>query len=157
MFPFIAVGIRGRAFVEEFRSAFEAECARRRREPRSVRFGAQLLAHRGENDAEVERGAEAGRLMYRMTGRLMAGTQSLRGGLVDLSGSEPADDVSTGQIASGSLVGGDEHVRRQLAWLEEVGVTDLSLNFRYGDLDTASVRRSMERVAELAGLRSTAR
>jgi hypothetical protein len=43
-------------------------------------------------------------------------------------------------------------VRSQLAWLREIGVTDLSLNFRYGDLDSASVRRSMERVAELAGL-----
>src|SRR5260370_11727866 len=157
MFPFIAVGLRGGAFVEEFRRAVEAEGAGRRREARSVRFGAQLLAHHGDDDAEVERGAEAGRLMYRITGRLMAGTQRVRGGLVDLSGSEPADDVASGQIASGSLVGGDEHVRRQLAWLEEVGVTDLSLNFRYGDLDTASMRRSMERVAELAGLRSTAR
>ncbi len=157
LFPFIAVGVKGRAFVEEFRRAFEAECAMRGREPRSVRFGAQLLAHTGDDEAEVERGAEAGRLMYRMTGRLMAGTQRVRAGLVDLSGTEPAADVATDQIASGSLVGGDEHVRRQLAWLEEVGVTDLSLNFRYGDVDTASVRRSMERVAELAGLRSTAR
>jgi hypothetical protein len=43
-------------------------------------------------------------------------------------------------------------VRSQLGWLEEIGVTDLSLNFRYGDLDTASVRHSMERVAALAGL-----
>lgn len=151
LYPFIAVGVRGRGFVEEFRRVFEAECARRGTDPRSVRFGAQLLAHHGDG-AEVERGAQAGRLMYRMTGRLQAGTQRVRAGVVDVSGTEPSADVPTAQIASGSLVGGDEHVRGQLAWLEALGVTDLSLNFRYGDLDTASVRRSMERVAALAGL-----
>jgi alkanesulfonate monooxygenase SsuD/methylene tetrahydromethanopterin reductase-like flavin-dependent oxidoreductase (luciferase family) len=151
LYPFIAVGVRGRAFVEEFRRAFEAECARRGADPGSVRFGAQVLAHHG-GPGDVERGAEAGRLMYRITGRLMAGTQRVRGGLVDMSGTEPSADVPTGQITSGSLVGDDEHVRSQLAWLEGLGVTDLSLNFRYGDLDTPSVRRSMERVAELASL-----
>jgi len=151
LYPFIAVGVRGRAFVEEFRRAFEAECARRSVAPASVRFGAQLLAHHGDA-AEVERGAQAGRLMYRITGRLMAGTQRVRAGLVDMSGTEPSADVPTEQIVSGSLLGDDSHVRAQLAWLEGLGVTDLSLNFRYGGLDTASVRRSMERVAELAGL-----
>jgi hypothetical protein len=138
--------------VEEYRRAFEAECARRGTDPASVRFGAQVLAHHGDA-AEVERGAQAGRLMYRITGRLMAGTQRVRAGLVDMSGTEPSADVPTGQITSGSLLGGDDHVRGQLAWLESTGITDLSLNFRYGDLDTASVRRSMARVAELAGLR----
>jgi len=76
----------------------------------------------------------------------------VREGLVDTSGTEPSADVPTERIVSGSLLGGDEHVRSQLAWLEALGVTDLSLNFRYGDLDTTSVRRSMERVAEVAGL-----
>jgi len=151
LYPFIAVGVRGRAFVDEFRRAFEAECARRGTDPRSVRFGAQVLAHHGDA-AEVERGAQAGRLMYRITGRLMAGTQRVRAGLVDMSGTEPSSDVPTAQITSGSLLGDDDHVRTQLAWLEGLGVTDLSLNFRYGDLDTASVRRSMARVAEVAGL-----
>jgi alkanesulfonate monooxygenase SsuD/methylene tetrahydromethanopterin reductase-like flavin-dependent oxidoreductase (luciferase family) len=152
LFPFVAVGVRGRAFTEEFRRAFEEECARRRTDPRSVRFGVQVLAHHGDEAAEVERGAQAGRLMYRITARLMAGRQRVRLGLVDMSGTEPTSDVPTAQVASGSLVGGDEHVRGQLAWLEELGVTDLSLNFRYGDLDTPSVSRSMERVAALAGL-----
>jgi alkanesulfonate monooxygenase SsuD/methylene tetrahydromethanopterin reductase-like flavin-dependent oxidoreductase (luciferase family) len=152
LFPFIAVGVRGRAFAEEFRRAFEEQCARRDRDPRSVRFGAQVLAHHGDGPAEIERGAQAGRLMYRITSRLMAGTQRVREGLVDLSGTEPSSDVPTQQITSGSLVGADDHVRSQLAWLEGLGVTDLSLNFRYGDLDTASVRRSMERIAALAGL-----
>jgi alkanesulfonate monooxygenase SsuD/methylene tetrahydromethanopterin reductase-like flavin-dependent oxidoreductase (luciferase family) len=151
LYPFIAVGVRGRAFVEEFRRAFEAECERRGTDPRSVRFGAQVLAHHGDA-AEVERGAQAGRLMYRITGRLMAGTQRVRAGLVDMSGTEPSADVPTAQITSGSLVGDDTHIRGQLAWLEGLGVTDLSLNFRFGDLDTASVRRSMERVADVAGL-----
>jgi hypothetical protein len=77
----------------------------------------------------------------------------VRAGLVDMSGTEPSSDVPTEQITSGSLLGGDQHVRSQLAWLEAAGVTDLSLNFRYGDLDTPSVRRSMQRIAELAGLR----
>jgi hypothetical protein len=113
-----------------------------------------VLAHHGDDDVEVERGVRAGRMMYRITSRLMAGTQRVRAGLVDLSGTEPAADVPAEQVASGSLVGGDDHVRSQLAWLEALGVTDLSLNFRYGDLDTASVRRSMERVAGLAGLGS---
>jgi hypothetical protein len=90
--------------------------------------------------------------MYRITGRLMAGTQRIRAGLVDMSGTEPTADVPTEQVTSGSLVGGGDHVRSQLAWLEELGVTDLSLNFRYGDLDSSSVRRSMEQVARLAGL-----
>jgi len=152
LFPFIAVGVRGRSFAEEFRRAFEEECARRGKDPASIRFGAQLLAHHGEDEAEIERGAHAGRLMYRITNRLMAGTQSVRTGLVDMSGTEPAADVPTEQVTSGSLVGDDGHIRSQLAWLEEIGVTDLSLNFRYGDLDTASVRRSMETTAELAGL-----
>jgi alkanesulfonate monooxygenase SsuD/methylene tetrahydromethanopterin reductase-like flavin-dependent oxidoreductase (luciferase family) len=152
LFPFIAVGVRGRAFVEEFRRAFEEQCARRGTDARSTRFGAQVLAHWGDDGAEVERGARAGRIMYRITSRLMAGSQRVRAGLVDMSGTEPASDVPTAQVTSGSLVGGDDHVRSQLAWLEEIGVTDLSLNFRYGDLDTASVRRSMQRVAELAGL-----
>jgi len=152
LFPFIAVGVRGRAFAEGFRRAFEEQCAGRGIDPRSTRFGAQVLAHWGGEPAEVERGARAGRMMYRITSRLMAGTQRVRAGMVDVSGTEPASDVPTEQVASGSLVGGDEHARRQLAWLEELGVTDLSLNFRYGDLDTGSVRRSMERVAELAGL-----
>src|SRR5205085_1446503 len=61
MFPFIAVGVRGRAFVEEFRRAFEEQCSPRDLDPRSVRFGAQLLAHHGEDAAEVERGAPSGR------------------------------------------------------------------------------------------------
>jgi alkanesulfonate monooxygenase SsuD/methylene tetrahydromethanopterin reductase-like flavin-dependent oxidoreductase (luciferase family) len=152
LFPFIAVGVRGRSFVQEFRGLFEAECARRGTDPRSVRFGAQVLAHHGDDRAEVERGAQAGRLMYRITGRLMAGTQRIRAGLVDMSGTEPTADVPTEQVTSGSLVGGGDHVRSQLAWLEELGITDLSLNFRYGDLDSSSVRRSMEQVARLAGL-----
>lgn len=152
LFPFIAVGVRGRAFIQELRQAFEEECRRRAADPRSIRFGAQVLAHHDEDGTEVERGAQAGRLMYRITNRLMAGTQRVQAGLVDMSGTEPASDVATAQITSGSLVGGDDHVRSQLAWLEQVGITDLSLNFRYGDLDTASVRRSMQRVAELAGL-----
>jgi alkanesulfonate monooxygenase SsuD/methylene tetrahydromethanopterin reductase-like flavin-dependent oxidoreductase (luciferase family) len=153
LFPFIAVGVRGRAFVEEFRRSFEEECARRSRDPRSVRFGVQVLAHCGDGGAEVEQGVEAGRMMYRITNRLMAGTQRVRAGLVDMSGTEPASDVPTEQVVSGSFVGGDDHARSQLAWLEDLGVTDLSLNFRYGDLDTASVRHSMTRVADLAGLR----
>src|SRR5215469_334459 len=152
LFPFIAVGVRGRAFVEEFRRAFEDECARRRIDATSIRFGVQVLAHHCDDQAEMERGAHAGRLMYRITNRLMAGTQRVRSGLVDMSGTEPAADVSTEQITGGSLVGDSDHVLRQLAWLEEIGVTDLSLNFRYGDLDSASVRRSMEQVARLAGL-----
>ncbi|HZU16799.1 MAG TPA: LLM class flavin-dependent oxidoreductase [Candidatus Dormibacteraeota bacterium] len=154
LFPFIAVGVRGRAFVEEYRGRFEAECRARGVDPGSIRFGAQLLAHHGRDRDEVERAARAARLMYRMTARLAAGTQRVRAGLVDLTGTEPAADVPTEQIVSGSLIGDDDHIRRQLAWLEGLGVTDLSLNFRYGDLDTASVRRSMERVAELAGLRA---
>ncbi len=152
LFPFIAVGVRGRGFAEEFRHVFEEECVRRGTNPRSNRFGVQVLAHHGGDRAEVERGVEAGRLMYRITNRLMAGTQRVRAGVVDMSGTEPAADVTTEQVASGSLVGGDDHIRGQLAWLERIGVTDLSLNFRYGDLDGASVRASMERVAELAGL-----
>jgi alkanesulfonate monooxygenase SsuD/methylene tetrahydromethanopterin reductase-like flavin-dependent oxidoreductase (luciferase family) len=152
LFPFIAVGVRGRAFLEESVRAFSEECEHRDREPGSVRFGAQLLAHHGEDAAEVERGAAAGRLMYRITSRLMAGTQRVRAGLVDTSGTEPASDVPAEQVSSGSLVGGDAHIGSQLAWLERIGVTDLSLNFRYGGLDTASVHRSMERVAALAGL-----
>ena len=125
LFPFVAVGVRGRGFVEEFRRAFEDECGRRRTDPRSIRFGTQVLAHHGDDEAEIERGAQAGRLMYRITGRLMAGTQRVREGVVDLSGTEPAADVATAQITSGSLVGGDAHVSSQLAWLEEIGVTDL--------------------------------
>jgi alkanesulfonate monooxygenase SsuD/methylene tetrahydromethanopterin reductase-like flavin-dependent oxidoreductase (luciferase family) len=152
LFPFIAVGVRGRAFAEEFRRAFEEECARRGKDPASIRFGAQVLAHHGTDQAEIERGAHAGRLMYRITNRLMAGRQRVRAGLVDMSGTEPAADVATDQITSGSLVGDNDHVLGQLAWLAEMGVTDLSLNFRYGDLDSPSVHRSMERVAELAGL-----
>jgi len=154
LFPFIAVGVKGRAFIEEFRGRFEAECRGRGLDPGSIRFGAQLLAHHGDARAEVERAARAGRLMYRITARLAAGTQRVRAGMVDMAGTEPGADVPTEQITSGSLIGDDDHIRRQLAWLEELGVTDLSLNFRYGDLDTASVRRSMERVAELAGLRA---
>jgi alkanesulfonate monooxygenase SsuD/methylene tetrahydromethanopterin reductase-like flavin-dependent oxidoreductase (luciferase family) len=153
LFPFIAVGVRGAAFVEESRRAFEAERARRGLAAGSTRFGAQVLAHHGGDQAEVERGARAGRLMYRITARLMAGRQRVRAGLVDMSGTEPSSDVPTEQVTSGSLVGDDDHVRRQLAWLAEMGVTDLSLNFRYGDLDTTSVHRSMERIAELADLR----
>ncbi len=90
--------------------------------------------------------------MYRITSRLMAGTQRVRASMVDMSGTEPASDVPTEQVTSGSLVGDDEHIRSQLAWLERIGVTDLSLNFRYGGLDTASVHRSMARVAAVAGL-----
>ena len=93
--------------------------------------------------------------MYRITSRLTAGTQRVREGLVDMSGTEPSSDVPAEQVTSGSLIGDDEHLRRQLRWLEGLGVSDLSLNFRYGDLDTASVRASMSRVAELAGLRAT--
>ncbi len=154
LFPFIAVGVRGRGFVEQYRWTFEEECRRRGIDASTLRFGAQLLAHHGSEPGEVERGARAARLMYRMSSRLMAGTQRVRGGLVDLSGTEPSADVPTEQIVSGSLLGDDDHVRRQLAWLEDIGVTDLSLNFRYGDIDTASVHRSMERVAELAGLKT---
>jgi alkanesulfonate monooxygenase SsuD/methylene tetrahydromethanopterin reductase-like flavin-dependent oxidoreductase (luciferase family) len=156
LFPFIAVGVRGGAFIKEFRRAFEEECARRGKDPASTRFGAQVLAHYGHDGAEIERGAQAGRLMYRITHRLMAGRQRVRAGLVDMSGTEPAADVATDQITSGSLIGDDHHVRGQLDWLMEIGVTDLSLNFRYGDLDSASVRRSMERVAELAELEPAA-
>lgn len=151
LFPFIAVGVRGRDFVLESRRVFEAECARRGVDPRTTRFGAQLLAHHGD----VERGTAAGRLMYRITARLIAGTQQVRAGMVDTSGTEPTSDVSTEHITAAALIGDDDHTRRVLAWLEEVGVTDLSLNFRYGGLDTPSVRRSMERVADLAGLRPT--
>jgi alkanesulfonate monooxygenase SsuD/methylene tetrahydromethanopterin reductase-like flavin-dependent oxidoreductase (luciferase family) len=152
LFPFIAVGVRGRSFVDQYRRRFEEECTRRTVDPSSTRFGAQLLAHHAPDPAEVERGAQAGRLMYRITHRLMAGTQRVRAGLVDMSGTEPGADVPTDQITSGSLIGSDDHIRGQLSWLEGLGVTDLSLNFRYGDLDTASARRSMERVAQLAGL-----
>jgi alkanesulfonate monooxygenase SsuD/methylene tetrahydromethanopterin reductase-like flavin-dependent oxidoreductase (luciferase family) len=148
LFPFIAVGVRGRAFVEDMRGMFLAECARRGADAGSIRFGAQVLAHHGD----PERGARAARLMYRINARLMAGTIRVREGVADLSGTEPASDVPAEQIASGSLVGDDAHLAAQLRWLEDVGVTDLSLNFRYGDLDTPSVRRSMERVAALAGL-----
>ncbi|HXM54291.1 MAG TPA: LLM class flavin-dependent oxidoreductase, partial [Candidatus Dormibacteraeota bacterium] len=152
LFPFIAVGVRGRAFVEQSVAAFAEERDRRGLAAGSVRFGAQVLAHVSADPAEVERAAAAGRLMYRITNRLMAGTQRVRAALVDVSGTEPASDVPTEQITSGSLLGDDGHVAAQLAWLERMGVTDLSLNFRYGGLDTASVRASMERVASLAGL-----
>lgn len=151
LYPFIAVGVRGRAFVEDFRRLFEQECARRGADAGAVRFGAQVLAHWG-GAAETERGVAAGRLMYRITSRLTAGSQRVREGLVDMSGTEPAADVPAEQVTSGSLIGHDDHLRGQLRWLEQLGVSDLSLNFRYGDLDTDSVRASMSRVAELAGL-----
>jgi len=152
LFPFISVGVRGRAQIEESIRMFDDECARRGQDPQSLRFGAQVLGFHGEDPEEVERAARCGRTMYRITARLMAGTQQVRAGMADMSGTEPAADVPTAQITSGSLMGGDDHIRSQLAWLESIGVTDLSVNFRYGGIDTPSVHRSMERVSALADL-----
>ena len=153
MNSFIAVGLRGRGFVDQFRAVFEEECRKRGLDPAGQLFGAQLLAHSASDPAEVERGVEAGRQMYTLTSRLMANRQRVSAGLIDSSERTDAEQVPDEQILSGSLIGGEEDLRRHLEWLEEIGVTDLSLNFRYGDLDTPSVHHSMREVARVAGLR----
>ena len=152
MSAIIAVGLRGRGFVEEFRRAFEEECRKRGLDPAEQRFGAQLLAHAASDAEEVERGAEAGRQMYTLTARLTANTQAVRAGMVEPGERSESDRVPSETILGGALIGDEEVLRRRLEWLEEVGVTDLSLNFRYGDLDTPSVRHSMREVARLAAL-----
>src|SRR5205807_5823693 len=64
LFPFVAVGVRGRAFVEDFRRTFEEGCARRNEDTASVRIGALVLEHHGIEAAADVRWEQAGCTIY---------------------------------------------------------------------------------------------
>ena len=79
----------------------------------------------------------------RMSGQLRTGAQKVRDGvLTDPPVADDEPDVET--VLSSTLIGTEEQVARKIATFEAMGITHISLTFRFGRVGDDEVRTSME-------------
>jgi alkanesulfonate monooxygenase SsuD/methylene tetrahydromethanopterin reductase-like flavin-dependent oxidoreductase (luciferase family) len=145
-----ALGIKGMGPAEKFASTLTALCSSRGIDRSTVRYGAQVPTHICHDSSELDRAVNQARWMYRIAGRLTANTQQVVGSFIDDSGTEPfADDIPVELLTSANLIGDARHAQEVVARLQAIGVTDLSLNFDFGDFTSKERKESMREVAEL--------
>jgi alkanesulfonate monooxygenase SsuD/methylene tetrahydromethanopterin reductase-like flavin-dependent oxidoreductase (luciferase family) len=150
----VRVGVNGEADVQRLHECFRTACAEHGTDPAVERFGVQVLGRITDTSRDLGSAAADARSLYRVAARMVRPDAPVSAGIVDATGTEPAADVELERVQSGSLIGTEQHFVERVEWLSQLGFTDLSINFRFGDTDTESVHRSMRRAAHLLGLRS---
>jgi alkanesulfonate monooxygenase SsuD/methylene tetrahydromethanopterin reductase-like flavin-dependent oxidoreductase (luciferase family) len=128
-----ALGVSGFAKAEQFAGALQEKLSARNLDKSQVRYGVQIPAHITHSDAETADAVEQARWMYRLSGQLVQNTQQVKGGFFQPAGPVQSAEVSIEQCASGSMIGSPEHARELVERMKGLGVTDLSLNFEFGN------------------------
>lgn len=118
-----------------------------------IRYGVQTPAHFTTTAAGRQRAGEQLRWMYKLAGSFGTGKQVKKGGFVLETGEVPGTDRPVASLTQSNLVGSEEHIRETVAQYAEFGVTDLSLNFEFGDITSSERRDSMHAFAEILGLK----
>jgi alkanesulfonate monooxygenase SsuD/methylene tetrahydromethanopterin reductase-like flavin-dependent oxidoreductase (luciferase family) len=143
-----ALGVSGFGKAEQFAAALAGKLKARGLAKSAVRYGVQIPAHICHSEEETAHAVEQARFMYRMSGQLVQNTQQIKAGFF-LPPTEPVEsaDVSIEQCVSGSMIGSPDHAKRLVERMESLGVTDLSLNFEFGDLTHEQRCKSLREVA----------
>jgi alkanesulfonate monooxygenase SsuD/methylene tetrahydromethanopterin reductase-like flavin-dependent oxidoreductase (luciferase family) len=112
-----------------------------------VRFGIQTHAILARTPEEADLALRSAAYLNRLGTRLREDRQHIERGAIDGTGSESGEPTweSLSEVA---LVGPASHMAEQLAYYEELGVTDVFVNVRFGDLDDRAVRDSMAALAQ---------
>lgn len=118
-----------------------------------IRYGLQTPAHFTTTQAGRDRAGEQARWMYKLAGSFGTGKQVKKGGFVLDTGEVPGTDGPLESMSRSNLIGNEEHIRETIAQYQEFGVTDLSLNFEFGDITSAERRDSMQALAGILGLK----
>jgi alkanesulfonate monooxygenase SsuD/methylene tetrahydromethanopterin reductase-like flavin-dependent oxidoreductase (luciferase family) len=143
----VNVGNRGPGLVEQLRSVFDEQCERRGIDPVTRTFAAQTHGYLVEGQADEDVVVRSSGHLHRVQARLRRDGQGLVGGVNDASGREEGEPTFEGH-SSASLMGSAEHMRRQAQRFADLGVTDLFVTYRFGEMQTPRVRESMQAVSE---------
>lgn len=149
-----ALGVSGIEKARSFARALDERIAARGLDRSDIRFGLQIPVHVCHSDAETEYAVEQARKMYRMSGQLVQDIQQIREGFFEPSGPVPSAEVSVEQAQSGAMIGSSEHIRTLADEFAQLGATDLSLNFEFGEFTHEQRLDSIRQVAEILGLRA---
>lgn len=151
----LTAGVDGLGKLTGLRRAFEEGCAERGMSTESVRFAVQCYTHVTSEPVQARRAIDAALTVHRLGNVLRGGEQAVDGGFVKDPGPS-AGDPDPATVLTSTLIGSSEEIAGKVAWLRETGVTDLFMNFRFGDLSTAEVRDSMVAMAEILKLTGAA-
>lgn len=143
-----SLGVGGFDKAKKFAAAVSEKMAEHQADPAKTRYGIQIPTHICYNDDEVEHAVEQARFMYRMSGQLVQDTQTIKDGFFQPSGPVASAEVSVEQAVSGAMIGTPDHARDLVERMRGLGVTDLSLNFEFGDFTHEQRRDSIRAVAE---------
>ncbi len=147
-----SLGIKDMSFVHAFSAALRETTEAAGVAADEIRYGVQVPAFFTESAATKARVGEQLRWMYKLAGSFGTGNQVRRNGFVVETGEVPGTDGSVESMTSANLVGDAEHIRGIVAEFESLGVTDLSLNFEFGDVTAPERRDAMVALAEVLGL-----
>jgi alkanesulfonate monooxygenase SsuD/methylene tetrahydromethanopterin reductase-like flavin-dependent oxidoreductase (luciferase family) len=144
----LTAGVDGLGKLTGLRRAFEEGCASRGMSTDAVRFAVQCYTHITSDPTQARRAIDAALTVHRLGNVLRGGEQAIDGGFLVDPGSSPADpDPAT--VSTSTLIGSADEVAEKVAAMRETGITDLFMNFRFGDLRTAEVRDSMTAMAKV--------
>jgi alkanesulfonate monooxygenase SsuD/methylene tetrahydromethanopterin reductase-like flavin-dependent oxidoreductase (luciferase family) len=151
----LTAGVDGLGKLTGLRRAFEEGCASRGMSTESVRFAVQCYTHITPDRGQARRAIDAALTVHRLGNALRNDEQAIDRGFLRDPGPSPADpDPAT--VLTSTLIGSSDEVAEKVASLRETGITDLFMNFRFGDLGTAEVRDSMAAMAEILRLTGVA-
>lgn len=141
----ISAGAGGRGRVRALREVFDAECGSRGLDPQRETFG--VLAHAALTDgpAELENAVELGKFLSRTVARMKKGGDSR------LDANDLATAFSRDDWLATHMVGDESWIREQAAFLGELGVTDVFLQFVRGDLPADRIQDSVAAFARILG------
>lgn len=153
MNPIQSLGIQDISAVQSFSATLHEKAAELQVPAEKVRYGLQSPARLTSGAADQERAGEQLRWMYKVAGSFGTGRQQREGGFVTETGEVPNTDGPTSSLTKANLIGSESKIRETVAIYEEHGVTDLSLNFEFGDITSNERRESMHALAEILNLK----
>lgn len=151
----LTAGVDGLGKLTGLRAAFDDACAAEGLATDSLRFAVQCSVAVVPDRAAAERAVARALTVHRLGNVLRNGREVVSGGFVADPGPS-ADEPPVDTVLSSTLIGNPDEVEAKVQQLREVGITDLFMNFRFGDVTTAEVRDSMRQMAELLELQPSA-
>ncbi|MQA79815.1 MAG: LLM class flavin-dependent oxidoreductase [Streptosporangiales bacterium] len=135
----LTAGIEGLSKAEQLIRAIDDQSKASGERPH---VAVQCNTYISANDEANNRAAMETLYINRLASQLRTGTHTVRNGLL----AEPPvgeGEPSVETILSSTLIGTEEQVAKKIATFESMGVTHLSVTFRFGRLSDEEVRASM--------------
>jgi len=154
MNPIQSQGIQPMSAVQSFSATLHEKAAELQVPADKVRYGLQTPARLTSSAADQERAGEQVRWMYKLAGSFGTGRQVREGGYVTETGEVPNTDRPAAELTQANLIGSESKILETVAQYKEYGVTDLSLNFEFGDITSSERRESMHAFAEILDLKN---